>query len=125
MPSNEAFVFSFKGQNGYIPIYPNTPKAKVKDWTMGEVYGPFQVSLPASGWDDNSQTVALNGVTDTDVVYCVNILSGTQEEMQEQMRGYLCLDPQIGVQSQANSLVFTCTNKVPTVDLVIQVEWVR
>ena len=125
MPSNEAFVFSFKGQNGYIPIYPNTSKAKVKDWTMGEVYGPFQVSLPATGWDDNSQTVALNGVTDTDVVYCVNILSGTQEEMQEQVRDYLYLDPQIGVQSQANSLVFTCTNKVPTVDLVIQVEWVR
>lgn len=124
MPTNEGFSFEYKGPNGHFPMHPQTTKEQVIDWELGGAYGPYQVSLPANGWVGLQQTVALNGVTSTDVVECVNILSGTLENMQAQAEAYRLIDPNVGVNSGENLLTFTCTSQVPTVDLTIQVSWI-
>lgn len=125
MPTNEGFTLSYYGQNGYIPLYPKTISAQVNDWNLGSVYGPVQITLPSENWVNNTQTVALDGVTSEDILYCVKILSGTEEEMIAQDEAYNLLDPYIGIESLTNSVKFTCTNTSPTVDLTVQIQWQR
>lgn len=125
MPSNLGFTLSYNSQNGYIPLYPNTPQSQVIDWDLGEAYGPYQLSLPASGWQNNQQTVILNGVTSSDILYCVKVLTGTQQQMEAQDKAYSLLDPYVGIESLENAVKFTCTSSSPTVDLVVQVNWFR
>ena len=125
MPTNEGFVLSYKGQNNYIPLYPNTIQEQVIDWSVGECYGPYQVTLSASAWQDKQQTVALDGITPNDVPTGVNVLSGDVSNMIAQKAAYELLDSQIGIESLNNSIKFTCTNEVPSIDLTIQINWFR
>lgn len=128
MPSNEGFIFSYKGQGGYIPLYPKTVKEQVIDLTVQEtgiqVFGPTQVTLKKENWANNSQVVPLNGVLPTDIVMCTKVLFGTEEEMIEQDRAFNCLDPYKGIESYTDVALFAC-NQVPTVDLTVSLSWMR
>lgn len=123
MPNNEGFTLSYKGQNGYIPLYPKTTEDQVIDWNLGSSYGPIQITLLSGNWQNNQQTISINGVTSNDIIYCIKVLNGTQEEMLEQDAAYSLLDPVVGIESLENSIKFTCTDTSPTVDLTVQVSW--
>lgn len=127
MPSNQKFELNILNNNQqYVPIYLQSTSSQVLDWNIGEVYGPYSFVLPATNWTSaNSQAITLNGVTSNDVLNCINVLTGTQSQMQQQVEAYKLLDPNTGIQSSNNQIIFTCTNQSPTVDLQVQVWWTR
>ena len=113
---NLGFELNIKANNGtYVPLSPNTIKSQIIDWSMGELYGPIQVTLPASGWQN----------LPTDIPFCVKVLSGTVDEMKVQDAAYSLLDPRVGIESLRNQCRFTCTSSAPTVDLTVQIHWTR
>lgn len=124
MPTNQGFTLSYKGQNGYIPLYPNTTTDQVIDWNLGNCYGPIQITLLSGNWSNNQQTIAVNGITPDDILNCIKVLSGTESEMEEQDRAYSLLDPYIGIESLENAIRFTCTESSPKIDLTVQIDWV-
>lgn len=124
MPSNLGFTLNYKGQVGWIPLYPNTIQSQVIDWKLGESYGPYELTLPASGWQNNQQTLTLDGVNSDDILYCVKVLSGTQEQMIAQDQAYGLLEHYSGIESLNNQVKFTCTS-TPTVDFTVQISWFR
>lgn len=125
MPSNQGFVMTIKATDGtLVPLYPTTIIDQVTDWNVGEVYGPYVLNLPATGWSDNQQTVSLDGVMPTDILKCTKVLSGNQEEMMAQDQAYSLLDPLRGIESLQNQIRFTCTS-TPTVDFTVSVSWTR
>lgn len=123
---NLAFELNIKANNGtYVPLSPNTVKSQIIDWSMGELYGPIQVTLPASGWQNLQQTVTVEGIQSTDIPFCIKVLSGTVDEMKAQDAAYSLLDPRVGIESLQNQCRFTCTSSAPTVDLTVQIHWTR
>ena len=124
MPSNLGFTLNYKGQVGWIPLYPNTIQSQVIDWKLGESYGPYELTLPASGWQNNQQTLTLDGVNSDDILYCVKVLSGTQEQMIAQDQAYGLLKQYSGIESLNNQVRFTCTS-TPEVDFTVQISWFR
>ena len=123
--SNLGFVMTIKATNGVlVPLYPQTIKDQVVDWNIGEVFGPYQFTLLASGWINNQQTITLDGVSSTNIVVCTKILTGTQEQMIAQDQAYSLLDPLIGVESLQNQIRFTCKS-TPTVDFTVSVSWTK
>ena len=125
MPSNQCFVMTIKATDGtLVPLYPQTVRDQVVGWNIGESYGPYQFTLTASGWSNNQQTVSLNDVMSTDMLKCIKVLSGSQEEMIAQDQAYSLLDPLIGVESLQNQIRFTCKS-TPTVDFTVSVSWTR
>lgn len=125
MPTNQGFTMSYNGQNGWIPLYPSTLQSQVLGWGLGESYGPYQLTLSSNAWINNQQTVNLNGVMSSDILYCIKVLSGTEEQMQAQDAAYSLLDPYVGIESLNNQIKFTCTSSSPTVDITVQVYWFR
>ena len=123
MPINQGFTMSYKGQNGYIPLYPTTVTDQVLGWEMGALYGTIQVTLSASGWRNNQQTVTVEGVEPTDIIYVNNVLTGDEASMRAQFEAYGGLNP-IGVNSLTNAVQFTAIT-TPTVDLTVQLMWTR
>lgn len=117
----QGFEMNYKNPSGYVKLYPNTTTEQVMGYNLGEVFGPYELTLESTGWSGNSQIVSLAGVMDTDYVSCVKILSGTAQNMKNQDDAYALLS---NVQSLNNSIKFTCT-EIPTVDLTVQVSWVR
>ena len=123
MPSNQGFVMTIKAQDGtLVPLYPTTTIGQVIDWNVGRVYGPYTLTIPASDWVENKQTIALEGITTEDIPSCVKVLSGTPEEMIAQDKAYGLLDSLIGIESLQNEVKFTCMS-TPTIDLQVQVSW--
>lgn len=114
---------SYKGQNGYIPLYPSTITDQVLGWDMGTLYGPIQVVLTSSGWSNNQQTVTVEGVEPTDIIYVNNVLTGDETNMKAQLEAYGGLSP-VGVNSLTNAVQFTAII-TPTVDLTVQLMWTR
>lgn len=123
MPTNQGFVMTIKATDGtLVPLYPQTTVSQVIDWDVGEVYGPYTLTLSASGWVENQQTVALDGISSENIPICVKVLSGSAEEMIAQDQAYGLLDPLTGIESLQNEVKFTCTS-TPTVDFQVQVSW--
>lgn len=124
MSSNLGFTLNYKGQNGWIPLYPSTIQSQVLSWNLGNSYGPYELTLSANNWQNNQQTLTLDGVTSSDILYCVKVLSGTQEQMIAQDQAYSLLAPYIGIESLNNQIRFTCTS-TPAVDFTVQISWFR
>ena len=124
-PMNEGAVFSYKGQNGYIPLYPVTTSGQVEGLQLGQVFGPLQITLLASAWENNQQSVSVLGISETDILTCVNVLSNDITTAMQQDQAYSLLDPYIGINSIENGIVFTCTNNAPTVDITVQIDCLR
>ena len=125
MPSNLGFVMTIKANDGtLIPLYPNSIKDQVLGWNIGESYGPYQFTLTTSGWNNNQQTVSLDGVMPTDILKCTKVLSGSKEEMIAQDQAYSLLDLLTGIESLQNQVRFTCTS-TPTIDFTVSVSWTR
>ena len=123
--NNLGFVMTIKATDGtLVPLYPQTIKDQVLGWNAGEVFGPYQFTLSASNWNNNQQTVTLDGITADDIVVCTKILSGTQAQMIAQDEAYGLLDNLIGVESLTNQVKFTCTS-TPNVDFQVQITWTR
>ena len=123
--SNLGFVMTIKANDGtLVPLYPKTIKEQIVGWNAGEVFGPYQFILTTNGWVNNQQTVTLNGVTEEDIVSCVKVLSGTEEEMIAQDQAYGLLDALTGVESLQNQIRFTCTS-TPSVDFTVSISWTR
>lgn len=121
MATNVGFVLSFKGQGGYIPLYPKTTIDQVQDWAMSEILGDYQIVLNANSWSNNIQTVGLNGVTSDSYLVCNKVLSGDTQAMIEQDDAYSLL---LTVQSLNNAIRFTCS-ETPTTNITVQINWVR
>lgn len=119
------FVMTIKATDGtLVSLYPQTTKDQVVDWNAGEVFGPYQFTLPANEWNNNQQTVTLDGVTADDIVICNKVLSGTQAEMIAQDEAYALLNILTGVESLQNQIRFTC-DSTPTVDFIVSISWTR
>ena len=122
---NLAFKLNIKANNGtYVPLSPNTIKSQIIDWSMGELYGPIQVTLPASGWQNLQQTVTVEGIQSTDIPFCIKVLSGTVDEMKAQDTAYSLLDPRRGIESLNNQIRFTAVS-TPVTDFQVQIHWFR
>ena len=123
MPTNRGFVMTIKANDGtLVPLYPNTTLGQIIDFNVGEVYGPYLLTLSASNWENNQQTLTLEGISSENIPYCTKVLTGTEEEMIAQDQAYALLDPLIGVESLQNAIRFTCTS-TPTVDFQVQISW--
>lgn len=123
--NNLGFVMTIKATDGtLVPLYPKTTKDQVVGWNAGEVFGPYQFTLSASGWSNNQQTVTLDGVTADDIVTCNKVLSGTQAEMIAQDEAYALLNILTGVESLQNQIRFTC-DSTPAVDFTVSINWTR
>lgn len=126
--ANKNIAIKYKTPTGYTEVAIGTNASQVQGLDeKGVAFGPYQISLPASGWNKETrkQKVLLSEVIDTDIVYCVKVLTGTKENMLKQQEAYNLLDATKGVNSLNGELEFYCTKNIPTVDLKIQVEWVR
>lgn len=125
MADNLGFTMTIKANNGtLIPLYPQTTREQITGWNAGEVFGPYQFTLLANNWHNNQQTVNLNGVTSSDIVVCVKVLSGTKAQMIEQDEAYSLLDSLTGVQSLQNQIKFTCTS-TPQVNFTVSISWTK
>lgn len=125
MPSNQGFVMTIKATDGtLVSLYPTTIISQVLDWDVGEVYGPYVLDLPTTGWSNNQQTVTLTGISPDDIPICVKVLSGTDAQMEAQDTAYGLLDSLTGVESGSNQVTFTCT-ATPQVDFQVQISWTR
>lgn len=122
---NLGFELTYKTASSNVALYPRTIKSQVLGWNVGEVFGPYALTLPQNQWSQGSLTLSLADVTETDRVKCIKMLSGTSEEIMAQDKSFSLIDPLIGVESQDGQIKFTCTNAVPTVDLQVQVSWTR
>lgn len=123
--NNLGFEMTIKANDGtLVPLYPQTIKDQVIGWDIGQVFGPYQFTLSADSWSNKQQTVSLNGVTSSDKVICVKVLSGDSISKKLQDKSYNLLDPLIGVESLQNQIRFTCTS-TPTSDFTVQISWTR
>lgn len=125
MPSNLGFEMTYKGNGVNVPLHPTTNIDQVLGWNIGDVYGPYVLTLSASAWSNKQQTVAVDGVTVDDRVKCVKMLIGNQEEMEAQDAAYALLDYKVGIESLNNQIRFTCTDAVPNIDIQVQVSWTK
>lgn len=125
MPNNLGFELTYKGNGVNVPLHPTTIIDQVLGWNIGDVYGPYVLTLSASAWLNNQQTVAVDGVTVDDRVKCVKVLTGNQEEMEAQDAAYALLDYRVGIESLNNQIRFTCTDAVPNIDIQVQVAWTK
>lgn len=121
---NKGVTISYKNNNGIISLYPKTPSRQIMDMELGTAYGPYTIVLEASKWVNNQQTVALNGITENDILFVVKSLNGTVDEMRKQKEAYNLLASD-GVESINNAIIFTCDKGTPTVDITVQVSWNR
>lgn len=123
MPTNSGTIISIKNNNNeYVSLYPNTTSSQIEGFDIGSVSNVYTITLAQSNWTNNQQIVSLDGVSVNDYVYCTLVLSGTTEQMSQQLTNYNLLDSRIGVESLTNQLKFTCTTE-PTIDLQVQVFW--
>ena len=125
MASNKGFELQIKNNaNNYITLYPHTSKNQVIGWNVGEISNKYILKLKADSWKklrQIKQVVDLQGVSSTDKIYCLVILSGTKEEMLSQRENYNLIK---SVNSLANKLEFECS-EIPTVDFWVQVWWTK
>ena len=81
------------------------------------------VSLPAAGWAGDAapytQTVAVDGILETDTPHFGALYSGTAEEKTAQKEGFALVDD---LDTGLNSVMFTCLEEKPEVDLTVQLE---
>lgn len=123
MSKSKGVVLRVKNNSGgYTELSPRVITTTIVGWNIGEQFGPYEVMLKASDWVGNKQTVALNGVNNLDFVKCTLILDGTKEQMLAQSRAYNMLQPNGGLETTTNALIFYCT-KTPEVDIRLQIWW--
>lgn len=85
----------------------------------------YTATLTADGWSDSvpyTQTVAVEGILDTDKPIYGVVYSGELEEKTTQKEAFALVDD---LDTSADTLTFTCFEEKPTVDLMIQLEVVR
>lgn len=80
------------------------------------------VNLPSSGWtggDPYVQSIAVNGITETDSPHYGVVLSGTTEEKLARKEAFGYIDQ---LETADGAITFTCLEDKPEVSLTIQLE---
>jgi hypothetical protein len=80
------------------------------------------VSLPASGWSETApftQTVAVEGILETDTPHWGVVYSSDKETALKQKESFAVVDD---LDTADGSVKFTCLEEKPEVDLTIQME---
>ena len=118
----EGFTMTIKGNNdNLVYLYPNTTRQQVVGWGAGEVYGPYIITLSSAAWNNNQQTVQMQGVNSTDLVICCKAMVGDDDSTAATNLQYANLKD---VQSGENEIIFSCYS-APTANLPLQVFWTR
>lgn len=126
MPSNQGFELTYKnGNNINVPLYPSTTVNQVIGWNIGQIFGPYTLTLNSNNWVNNQQTLQLEGITSKDRVKCIKVLTGSTSEQLQQNQAYSLLDPTFGVESLSNQIKFTCSNSTPSINFQVQISWTR
>lgn len=119
------FEMNYKNNQGYVKIYPNTTTEQVMGYNLGEVFGPYELTLNANNWEDGvlapNQTKQLDGLRKEDYVVCTKVLNGTSEQMKQQDEAYSLLTTVISLD---NYIKFG-SSEIPGVDIDVQISWVR
>ena len=123
--TNQGAIFTYYNGTYNIPLYPKTTSEQVEGLSYAKAQGPIQITLNALQWQNQQQTVTVQGVSETDLVTCINILSSDVDVANLQSQDYNLLDPEIGVNTIQNGIVFTCSSAVPTTDLTLQIDWIN
>lgn len=122
MPSNLGYELSYLGTGGIISLHPRTISEQIDGYNrFGQIFGPYQLTLSQTGWENNTQTVALSEVLSSDILTCDKILSGTEDVMKIQDENYGLLE---SVESLDGQVQFICIDE-PSDDLTVQVSWAR
>ena len=102
-----------------------TPEDSGDGATKGYVDGKHfltTVTLPASGWSGAgpyTQTVIVSGILATDTPHYGVVYSGTAQEKAAQKEAFALVDD---LDTGLNSVMFTCFQEAPGVDLMVQLE---
>ena len=122
MASNKSAILKYKKNNGYVAIYPYTTEGQVLGWNIGELKGPYNITLNVDKWDNiKSQTISLNGVTSNDIIYCTIIYSQDKNQRALEYNNFKLITK---IDSKQNGIKFTCS-ETPSVDLTLQVWWTK
>ena len=105
----------------YITLNPATTQEQTYGGTFGKLFGPFEISLFKTGWEENGQRAVVIGVTNNDYIDCTNLLSGDKNKMIAQDASYKQIDY---IKAVKNGVEFHCKT-VPTEDLTLEVSWTR
>lgn len=122
--SFQQFQLKYNSNNNWIQIFPNTLKEDLIGANLGELFGPFTITLSKNDWNNNTIIVNNSEILETDLIFCLPILSGSNSQMNQQLQNYNLIDTNYGVESLDGQIVFTC-NSTPTIDLSVQIFWFR
>lgn len=122
MATNQGFTLEIKNnEDNYINLYPKTTQEQVIAWNIGSIYGPYTLLLNKSNWVNKKQLIEFQGITPNDVITCVKMLNGTEQEMKIQDQNYSLLT---SIESESNQVIFEC-KETPTVDIPVQIWWTK
>lgn len=85
----------------------------------------YTATLTADGWSDSApytQTVAVEGILDTDNPITDIVLSDDTDTAMAELEGWSCVSR---IVTAEGSIMATCLEEVPTVDMTIQMKVVR
>lgn len=111
-----------------VKLNPRTVTSQALTPPLGQVFGPFTLTLNTNSWNSTTKqaTLTLTDITNTDIpIVCLSYKSGLGYDLQKQRTAFNLLDPIIGVESLNGQIRFTCTTSVPTVALQVEVSWTR
>ena len=118
MHKNKGFTMQLKNDKGnYISLYPKTTKSQVNDWNIGQIINFKNIVIKSKDWVRNTQIINFDGISTTDRLYCLKVLTGTKEEMIEQQNNF---DFITSIESLNNKVKFTCSS-IPNVDIKVQI----
>lgn len=120
MPTNQAFTLNYKNQNNYyIPIELKTIKEQVMNWNYNNFYTNNIITLSKENWENNMQSIVIEDITEENIPYAFNILSGDNDTMKKQIIDFQKIS---NIESKKGQLIFNCFS-IPEVDLQIQLYW--
>lgn len=95
----------------------------IKEYVNASHFSPDNVTLPVSSWEGEAppyaQTVAVEGILHTDNPHYGVVYSADQETRLAEKEAFALVDR---LETKDGSVIFTCFEEKPGVDLVIQME---
>ena len=108
-----------KNANSYAQTVAGTAEQNAKDYA-NSLHNVIPVTVVASGWSETApftQTIAIEGILETDTPHWGVVYSG--ENKVEQKEAFAVIDD---LDTADGSVTFTCLEEKPAVDLTIQLE---
>lgn len=122
MATNQGFTLEYKNnQDKYIDLYPKTTQDQVIGWNIGSIYGPYTILLKKNNWIEKKQLIEFKGVSQNDIISCIKMLNGTEQEMKIQDQNYALLTT---IEAETNQVIFEC-KEIPQIDISVQIWWTK